>query len=299
MVQKGLVVNELNAILSDIFREDDLFLAGVHRSSADFMSFIQAVTQWGGLSSRDLKECFASLEPCIRQSIIMTLLPAKAFDETFSGSIDSAIDEHIEILGIPLSEPQKSRLRDICINVLSYRGLSSKEARSRTKGIAFVRSKPDLYRRISMRQNERCLWCGVLLDDSNVEVSLEHIAPKHIGGDHYSETNWALSCTSCNSGKEDTFAWPACSKAHDFLTRSDFAEPFRIGLPQRWSVLMRDRKCKMCNLDSTQTELWIFRRVITGLPTPANCGVTCLACSNLHDLDLVEIRWDQKEAMRG
>ncbi len=291
-------MKELDRILLDILREDDLFLAGVHRSSEDFMQFIQGLTEWGSVSKRTLKECFASLEPCIRQSIVMSLIPAKAFDHNFNGSIDAAIDEHVANLGISLSSDQKARIRDICINVMAYKGLSAKEARDRTKGISYVRSRPLLLKRLSDRQNGRCLWCGVGLDNPHIELSLEHVAPKHIGGDHYSESNWALVCTSCNLGKKDTFAWPANSEAHDFLSRTDFADPFRLGLPQRWSVLMRDKSCSYCGVNSSKDELLVYRRLTTGLPTPSNCGVACRQCIATNALDLLDVRWSPQETSR-
>jgi hypothetical protein len=137
----------------------------------------------------------------------------------------------------------------------------------------------------------------VRLDAVGVKQSLEHVTPKHIGSDPLDGSNWAIACTSCNSGKADTFAWASASYAHDFLNRLDFSLP-RLGLPQRWSVLMRDRHCVKCGKGPEDAELWVYRRVATGLMIPANCGTVCDTCVKTDTVAVLTPNWEEKEKAR-
>ena len=290
----------LRDLLSDVFRSDDYFLAGVQRSNiGGFLEFVQCMANWGGRCGREIREFFASLEPCFRQSILMSLLPAKAFDDTYTGTIDAAIDEHLKNLCVELVDSQKLVLRDICINVSRYKNLTAIQARKITYGLADIRARPGLMRQITDRQKGRCIWCGVDLNQGNVRTTLEHVTPKHIGGDHYSGWNWALACESCNLGKKDIFAWPACAEAHDFLSRTAFSRPAMLGLSQRWSVLMRDRQCSKCGKAACDVELIVIRRFITGLAIPANCFVVCAGCVDGSNHDVPAVEWAAGESGRG
>jgi hypothetical protein len=229
----------------------------------------------------------------------MSLIPAQAFDPTYTGSIDKAIQDHLNQIGINISDEERRVIRDICINVNRLRGLSKSAARRRTAGLAELRGDPRLYNAILKRQNGRCLWCGVDLSSSDVEQSLEHVAPKHLGDDPPDGKNWGIACTSCNSGKAESLAWSARPEAHDYISRLDFSDINEIGLAQRWAVLMRSSHCSKCGATSKDAELWIFRRIPTGLPIPVNCSVTCLACATSHHLEILLPKWQPRESKRG
>jgi hypothetical protein len=229
----------------------------------------------------------------------MSLLPAEALDPKFPGSIDRAVDDHLTELGIKVSDEGRRVLRDTCINVRRLYGLNASEARNRTMSIAQLRGNRKLYQAIFTRQQGRCIWCGVPLSSPSVAQTLDHVVPKHLGDDHVDGRNWALSCSSCNSGKGDSFAWSARPEAHDFIGRNDISATRIIGLKHRWSTLMRDRRCEFCRAPTEHVELWVYRRVKTGLPVPVNCGVTCEGCARIETPEILTPMWIPQEVGRG
>jgi hypothetical protein len=226
----------------------------------------------------------------------MSLLPAKAFDPRYAGSIDAAILDHVGALRIGLGDEELRVIRNICINVRRLRGLDSRAARARSKSLAEIRGNRALYSMLMDRQGQRCLWCGVDLRAANVMQTLEHFAPKHLGDDLTDASNWALSCASCNNGKGAVLAWSASGSAHDFLMRAGFENPDRVGLDGRWAVLVRARRCEFCGIEPLRAELWVFRRVKTGLPIPANCSATCGPCAKARGSEILQPQWLPEEA---
>lgn len=293
------MADQLSDIISDILCGGDHFISGVHKSSSSLPSLLAAVVKWGELLSRDLDEIVAGFEPSIRQSVLMSLIPAQAFDSTYTGSIDKAIQDHLNQLGLNINDEERRVIRDICINVNKLKGLNAPAARRRTASLAELRGDIKLYNAILKRQNGRCLWCGVDLSSPDVEQSLEHVSPKHLGDDPPDGKNWGIACTSCNNGKAESLAWSARPEAHDYISRLAFSEINEIGLPQRWAVLMRSPRCSRCGATSKDTELWVFRRIPTGLPIPVNCSVTCLACAASHRLEILLPKWHPRESRRG
>src|SRR5262249_38762483 len=154
-------------------------------------------------------EIVSVVEPCIRQSILFSLLPADALDTSDPNvNIDNKIEEHLAELGLELSAPEQEVLRDICINYRKLMGLNRSGVQARTMTLGAKKAPRVDYERIRKRQKERCLWWGVPLDPPAYET-LEHVAPKHIGDDPGSTRNWGLSCKTCNEGKSDVLAWAA------------------------------------------------------------------------------------------
>jgi hypothetical protein len=166
-------------------------------------------------------------------------------------------------------------------------------------GVARLRGQPILYDMIFKRQSGRCIWCGVDLRSPEVRETLDHVAPKHYGDDLPDGSNWALTCESCNSGKADTLAWAACAEAHDFLSRNSFGRPDRIGLPQRWCVFARVKKCDECGESPKKRDLWVYRKIPTGLPIPANCSATCPQCAVARGREILAVDWAPNEIGRA
>jgi hypothetical protein len=267
-------------------------------SSTSLPALLTAVVEWGNKLERSLEEIAAVVEPCIRQSIVMTLLPARAVDPNYHGSIDAAIQEHLDVIKIQLSSEQKTVLRDICLSIRKYQGLDHRAARNLTKSLAELRGLPTIYNALLIRQAGRCIWCGVPFDDPNVLETLDHVTPKHLGNDPSDGRNWALACLSCNQGKGDALAWAARPEAHDLVGRNDFLGTGSIKLRQRWSVLMRSRACDACKQGAGIKELWVYRRVRTGLAIPSNCSATCEACAIARGREILRPAWCPEEAQR-
>jgi hypothetical protein len=228
----------------------------------------------------------------------MSLLPARAFDSRYTGSFDVAIREHLTVLGIPDTPILVSSLRQLCININRLRGATTERARRLSASIADLRADPVMHVAILARQGRRCFWCGISLDLSAVRQSLDHIVPKHIGDDPPDGSNWAITCTACNRGKDNIFVWAASAAAFDYVDRNDFGDPQEIGLKQRWCTLARHRQCGFCRATPAQQELWVFRRVKTGLAIPANCSVVCGSCRSSRTLDVPAPRWPVEESSR-
>lgn len=291
---------ELQALIKELLCSPPRFLHGVHQESKSFPQLAAAVQQWSSCLSRDLSEVLRTFEPALRQSVLMTLLPARALDPNYAGSYDAAIVEHLSALGIALEEPEIAAIRNVIINVRKLQGLNARQARAKTESLATVKATPH-YGRMRAQQGNRCHWCGVSLDDPNVIETLEHVVPKHLGDDPPDGSNWALACLSCNVGKADLLAWSASQWAYDYFDRNHSLTPNSLELTHRWIVLRRTPECSQCGLDSRHTELWIYRRVRTGIPIPSNCSVACETCARARrsDLDLLTVKWHDSERGRG
>jgi hypothetical protein len=229
----------------------------------------------------------------------MSLVPALAVDPAYTGSIDKAVADHLNNLNVEVDDDGKKVLRDICINVRKLQLMTGKVARNQTSSIADIRADVTLYNSILARQSGRCLWCGAKLSSPLIKETLEHVAPKHIGDDPIDGSNWAIVCDSCNNGKANALAWATKAEAHDYFHRTDFAKLNEITLAHRWAVLMRSRRCIKCNATTKEKELWVYRRVATGLPIPANCSITCEDCGAFHKLEILLPKWLPDEAGRG
>ncbi|WNG27697.1 hypothetical protein F0U62_29450 [Cystobacter fuscus] len=288
----------LTDFLHDILCGDQHFLGGVQKTSRSLPDLLTAIVGWGNSLGRGLDEIAAVIEPCLRQSVLISLLPAKALDPNYQGSIDASIDEHLAQLKINLSQEERRVVRDVCINLRKLQGLSSQEARNRTYGISQLKAERLEYERIVNRQNGRCIWCGVHFQNSNVEPTLEHMAPKHLGDDLPDGSNWALSCSTCNAGKGSVLSWAATPAAHDYINRTDPFGSNKITQVHRWSVLMRTRRCSICSTPPSETELWVYRRVKTGLAIPSNCSTSCGKCALAEQLEVLVPIWSPKEGAR-
>jgi len=289
----------LGAVITDILQGGDHFLSGVHNPSQSPTSLLKALVEWSRVLNRDFHEIAAAIEPSIRQSILMSLVPAQAFDPTYAGSIDKAIQDHLNYLGLTVTTEERTVIRDLCININKVKSLNKAAARRTSRSLADLKGNPRLYNSLLNSQKRRCIWCGVDILSPKVRMSLEHVAPMHLGDDPLDGSNWAIACSSCNTGKAEVLAWPTTPEALDFMGRVDFTAINEIGLPQRWCVLMRSRLCYDCGATVRDTELWIFRRIKTGLPIPVNCSSTCVVCAKRNKLEILLPKWVQKELGRN
>jgi hypothetical protein len=287
----------LATLIDDILCGGKHFLGGVHRATGYF-EFMQAASEWSTKIGRSLPSTLSVLEPCLRQSILMSLVPAAVFDANFEGTMASAVDEHASNLGISLSHEQRRAVVTLCINARKLMGVNSAAARRDSWTIGDVRSLPGEYQRLLDGQGGRCIWCGVEMNAVGVYATLEHLAPKHIGDDLEDGSNWAIACQSCNAGKGESFAWAAHPWAHDYFSRTDFANVNSIGLPQRFAVLRRTGRCDGCNREPKSVELHVYKLVPTGLPIPALCSASCSYCLSARGLTPIAPRWAAKETLR-
>src|SRR5262249_55157206 len=152
----------LSTLVTDILAGGRYFLGGVQQPSASLPQLLTAIVQWGGRLNRSLEEIAAVIEPCLRQSVLMTLIPSRAVEPEYYGSIDAAIEEHLLVLGITVRDEEMVVLRNVCLHIRKYHGMDSRAARNATMSLAEIRGQPALYRRMLSLQNGRCLWCGGL-----------------------------------------------------------------------------------------------------------------------------------------
>lgn len=289
----------LPALLKEILCAEEWFLKGVHDNSTSLRTFVKAAREWGKHLGRDLADVLGGIEPCLRQSMLMSLVPARAVDPSYHGSIDAAVDEHLTNLGITLGAEERLVLRNLCLHVRRYHGVDAAQARNLTMSLPQLRTtNPGMYDAMRKEQNNRCFWCGVRFDAVGVAEELDHITPKVLGDDMFDGSNWALTCRSCNQGKGESFAWAAQPEAQNYLRRLEFSDVNAIGLPQRWVILARERSCDSCAAGPQDEELWVYRRVKTGLPIPSNCSATCAKCGLHRKCDVLTPRWDQREVTR-
>lgn len=291
--------SHLSLLITDILCGGDHIISGVQKRSASLQSLFAGITEWGYALDRQLEEITAVVEPCIRQSILMSLLPKEAFDPNYTGSYDDAISNHLSSLGLSLGANEIRVLRDVIINASALRGLNSTQARNQVSTMADLRGRPSLYREVMQRQNGRCIWCGVLFGTLGVHESLEHVSPKHLGGDAGDGSNWGISCISCNSGKADSLAWAAQPEAHDYVRRTQFDAVDFISLQHRWAVLMRSPHCAFCQKSSLESELVVYKRIPTGLPIPSHCDTACTACAAAQTIEVIAPLWNPKEMARA
>jgi 5-methylcytosine-specific restriction endonuclease McrA len=81
---------------------------------------------------------------------------------------------------------------------------------------------------IAARDGHKCVYCGATKESSGTHLHLDHLTPKHFGGEDVA-TNLVLSCRSCNSRRQDkTLAqWAAVSPELTFTARSIRAQARR------------------------------------------------------------------------
>lgn len=286
----------LSELIEDTLSSGDSFLYGIQTSGTDVTKIAQALIRWCDVTNDGPKTLLKIVEPCLRQSIVMALLPSKGLDITYTGSIEAEVRNHLQHLNIQISDSSVLVLRDICVHARSLFGLTSGQARRRVSSMATLRGDQNLYNTIINRQGGRCVWCGVVLNNSDVQESLEHMAPKHIGGD--SSENWGIACVTCNNGKGAVLAWSTTPAAHGMLGRKELESPYQIAKSVRWVVLVRDGACISCQKTAVDVELWAAIRVPTGVPIPALCFTTCSVCAGTNQYVVPSVQWESREVGR-
>jgi hypothetical protein len=287
------------ALVRDVLCGGDGFLMGLHNRSRSTGVLYRALLDWARLLNRNPADVMAGVESCIRQNVLMSLIPNRAVDPLYAGSIDVAVEEHLANLAITLSDEERLVLRNVCFHIRKYHGLDRRKASKITTTLAELRGMHSAtYKAIRTKQKDRCCWCGVLFGSTAVVESIEHMSPKVIGDDPPDGTNWGLACKSCNTGKAESLSWATQAAAQDYLQRAEFDDVSRVGLAQRWAVLARAKRCDACGSDPRKGSLWVYRRVKTGLPIPSHCSVTCGKCGAERRCELLTPRWDPAESGR-
>lgn len=288
---------EFDKLLEEVLKGDGYSLAGVHRAGIPPFELFAALGEWANRLERENAEVFAVLEPCVRQSVFFSLIPGKAIDPSYKGNIDAAIREHLAAIRTSLSDEAIEKVRGFCINLRRLHGANKSQARAMAKSLGELRTRPVQFREIRDRQGGRCMWCGADFVRAEVDMTLEHVAPKHIGDDPEDGSNWGLACRSCNEGKEDAFSWAATKWAHDFVPRK-FALGNQIRLEHRWTILARSPKCDRCHTSPRQSELFVYKRIDTGLSVPSMCSTICEACARANSITTLSPLWADKERTR-
>ena len=291
-------VKHIETTLEEVLCSSPYFLQNVHSPIENLVALQGEISSLEKRLSLSLGKTNHAVGAILRQALLTLVIPAKAFDDTYTGSIDDALSEHLNELGIDISKDARVCVRNICLNVRKLRALDGTAARNATKKLSDIRTMGQTYNDILYRQNHRCIWCGVNLVSPNIKASLEHMAPKHLGDDMPDTSNWAIACTTCNSGKGETLAWSSSAFSLGFLRARHFVDPFSICGEVRWAVLVRDRKCDTCGVGPDLCELGVHLQVQTGLPIPLNCSTTCGNCATLHGKKLLKCQWDDKEVGR-
>jgi hypothetical protein len=290
--------DELRKTVGCILHSDTHFLQGLQSGDDDLSALLFELSTHTGVLGKSAARFHHLLAANLRQTLLMTLIPANAFDGNFSGSIDSAVSDHLATLGVNLSVDERQVLRNICINIRRLRHLNSKAARQATMSLGDLRANPKMYAKILTSQNNRCIWCGVELLTPTIKMTLEHMAPKLIGDDPSDGSNWALACKTCNSGKDDLLSWASSPFANGYLRAKHFLYPATICRENRWIVLARERRCDSCQRGPDMVELGIYRQVSTGLPIPQHCSLTCSSCGIAKKKEVLNTEWEASENSR-
>lgn len=291
--------NLLDHTLETTLLGGDRLLQGTQpRASSDIHTIGELVSAWAQATRRPISECLLQFETMIRSEMVMSLLPGKALDGSYAGSIESAIDEHVAEMGVALSRSAVGVLESICINVNKFRGLTGKAVRAQSMSIGRLKIDVGSYQNVRRLQCDRCYWCGVELSGVSVIETLDHLVPKHLGDDPPSQQNWVIACRSCNLGKDDAMTWATHDHVSGFLRHAELQDSASISLAARWVVLGRDRKCSRCQTSPCGSELRVRRRLPTGLSIPPLCESVCLTCCVADDV-LPKVLWDAKEAGRA
>jgi 5-methylcytosine-specific restriction endonuclease McrA len=119
---------------------------------------------------------------------------------------------------------------------------------------------PSIYKRIMAEQGNRCRYCGVPLIYGD-NLTLDHVAPWHIGGDPQDGSNWAFSCQDCNAGKD---WWPYYSLHCTGFNWLDPRNSVELRKAARYGALVRDGVCTRTGVGPSAATLAVVKRVPSG-----------------------------------
>jgi 5-methylcytosine-specific restriction endonuclease McrA len=144
--------------------------------------------------------------------------------------------------------------------------------------------------------SRRCEICGREFSSFN-DVTLDHIVPLSLGGSER-EDNWQLTCTLCNSQKQEYWGISDLSRLVSLKScQGDLANFFKLsattvidqlmlkGNPTRYWIFERDfRKCSCCKATAKETKLCIVPRENGFLPVIDALVTSCLDCATKNKL---------------
>lgn len=179
------------------------------------------------------------------------------------------IREHLLSIGI---HDRDEGLVDIIKRIGDHFYSCQNETNDRKRSISDLRMNSRLYQKFLLQQNNRCNTCGTELDENNQE--LDHIIPYKLLGDPLDGANWQILCSRCNSGKGGLFT-PL--QHNEFLNWIyDKKDLEKVSDKLAFMLFVLDKRCHVCGIDVSKSELKVRKRISTGLTVASNMTVTCI-----------------------
>jgi|SRR5665213_1936218 len=140
---------------------------------------------------------------------------------------------------------------------------------------------------------KRCEICGHEFIDLR-DVTLDHVVPLSLGGSE-KDSNWQLTCTLCNTQKQEYWGVSdlsrlasirGCSSQGNFFNLTEVAVIEQLkskSNPTRYWVLEREnRTCAWCGFSARDTQLYVAPRESGFLLTIDNLTTYCFDCTKKH-----------------
>lgn len=205
--------------------------------------------------------------------LVFGLMPRAAFVRTRPDApIKPIIIQHLISLGTPYDDLLVSLLKGVCEQYWVTR--PSNRSAPRKFGMADVRFRRSIYRRLVESQNGRCILCGAPFLGGAVET-LDHVIPYRIIGDVPDGANWQIMCEVCNNTKGNYITSLQMLEAHNWVYGGE-VPPLDVPLRHtRFIALSQRASCEECGSGPRTAHLSVYKRVATGLAVVDNTIVLC------------------------
>ena len=219
--------------------------------------------------------------------LVFGLTPTEAiFRKDRYALIKPSIRRHLVNVGIGDSdETLVSIIKTICDNL--YQTNSSPNSRgsdisARKSQISDLRLRKNLYVELRGIQGNRCRVCGIPFSNQDIEETLDHIVPWHVGGDPPGGVNWQILCRRCNSAKSSLLSSLSLLEYSNWIYdrlcgNISSGRPDQLSNAGRYLALTLFRKCMhvKCGKEPSEKRLYIKKRGALGLSVFDHLVVIC------------------------
>lgn len=224
------------------------------------------------------KEIVEIIDVIIKWKLLGYLLPEKIYDLSLSEfEVNNEIKNHFKKINHDIPEETFLALALVSSNF--------RQKLKRTKVKKGMKDMRDFSRRSQLKcildqQNGRCFFCGIRFESiDGPEITLEHLIPFYLANDQ--EGNWAISCITCNRGKNESLHYALEILRHEGL-RQDIKQK-SITEDLRWASLNKNKSCYKCAKGPREVHLLVEKRHITGVWSLSNTQVICQSCKSVKD----------------
>jgi len=258
---------------------ENLLSSPVRLSDLTAIRLLKKLFSCAGMSSLSIEgraEDLSELERFSVVPLIFGLIPTKAFQRAkVTEPIKPFIREHFSALGVPMDEELIDVVKYIADRY--YSTARSQSLRSRLRISDLKALDYGAYRRLLLRQAERCAVCGVSFDGEAVE-ELDHKLPWRLVGDIPDGSNWQILCSLCNKGKKAWISSIQSRFAFNWVYDANISKD-DVHLETRFVILAQRRECEDsgCRRTPETVRLYVVKRSDTGLAVADNLVVRCEA----------------------